>query len=410
MAPSPPRQNTLPGFEPADLEPPAAARGSAAAASPLAPESVPDSNMAAPPDSAAGPDAPANDPRGKTVYVVDANSLIFQVFHGMPEMTGPRGEPVAAVHGFVRDILFLLESRRPDYLFIAFDRPEPTFRHAIYDAYKATRREMPEDLKPQFPAIRRVLDAFGAAVLDMPGYEADDILASVAHQAEMLGAHCFLVTADKDCRQLLSDQVRMFNIRKNEVFDASSLAADWGVAPRQVVDFQSLVGDSVDNVPGVPGIGPKTAQELLAKFGTLDAILAGAESLPKSKRRDNLIQFREQALMSRRLVALDRSTPVAIDWAAGQMRHADPEQVAALFAEFGFRNLGQRLKTLYDRGAAEPGAAGAMPANLNRPVARRLPRAASGSEAAPTAPSGRFRRRPRLTTELSTPRKSSKRS
>ncbi len=283
------------------------------------------------------------DLRGKTVYVIDANSLIFQVFHAIPEMTGPRGEPVAAVFGFTRDILFLLEQRRPDYMFVAFDRPEETFRHALFPTYKGTRSEMPADLVPQFPAIRRMLDAFGLPVLDLAGYEADDILATIAHQAAAAEGECFLVTADKDCRQLISERVRMFNIRKNVVYDAAALDADWGIRPEQVVDFQALVGDAVDNVPGVPLIGPKIARELLLKFGSLDALLERAHTLPAGKRKENLLASREQALLSRRLVALDREVPLPIDWNAGQVKAADMDQLAALCTEFGFRSLAQRF-------------------------------------------------------------------
>ena len=146
---------------------------------------------------------------------------------------------------------------------MAFDRPEPTFRHELYAAYKGERREMPEDLVPQFPAIRRMLDALGIAVLELPGFEADDILATLAWQTSQLGGQCYLVTGDKDCRQLISEQVKIYNVRKNEVYDAESLKADWGIRPEQVVDFQALVGDSVDNIKGVPLVGPKVAREWL---------------------------------------------------------------------------------------------------------------------------------------------------
>ena len=276
---------------------------------------------------------------GKTVYVVDSHSLIFQVFHALPEMTSAKGEGVAAVFGFVKDVLSLLENRQPDYLFCAFDLPGGTFRDQISADYKVHRTAMPVDLVPQIEAIRRVLEKMGVPVLECPGFEADDILATVARVVREQGGECFLVTGDKDCRQLLGEQVKIFNIRKNSVFDAAALRADWGIAPEQVVDYQALVGDSVDNIKGVPGIGKKTAPELLQKYGTLDNLLAQADKIEKKKLRENLLVGREQALISRELARLDVNTPIEIPWHSGAVENIHPAQAAEMFREFGFRTL-----------------------------------------------------------------------
>ncbi|HEX4143354.1 MAG TPA: DNA polymerase I [Pirellulales bacterium] len=284
---------------------------------------------------------------GKTVWVVDANSLIFQVFHAIPEMTSPRGEPVAAVYGFTRDLLFLIDEKKPDYLFAAFDRPEPTFRHALFADYKGQRSEMPLDLRPQFPAIQRMLAAMGIASLELASYEADDILATIAHRTDELGGECFLVTADKDCRQLISPRVKIFNVRKNQVYDAAALLADWGVRPEQVVDFQALVGDSVDNIRGVPLVGPKVAREWLDKFGSLDELLRRAAELPAGKRKQNLIDAGQTVFVSRRLVALERHVPMVIGWQAGRVGgRGNGRQLAELCTEFGFRGLAAKLARL----------------------------------------------------------------
>jgi DNA polymerase I len=281
---------------------------------------------------------------GKSVYVVDSFSLIFQVFHAYPEMTGPRGEPVGAVLGFTRDMLGLLEQRKPDYLFCAFDLPGPTFRDELFDQYKAKRKEMPPDLRPQIGSIRRVLEAMEIPVLGSPGYEADDVLATVARLVDQRGGECFLVSGDKDCRQLITERVKIFNIRKTLVYDAAALAADWGVRPDQVVDFQALVGDSVDNVPGVPGVGPKTAREFLEKFGTLDNLLEHIGDVAGKKKQENLREHQKQALLSRQLVRLDPETPVRIDWPRGRPGQYDPARVAELFAEFGFHSLTSKMR------------------------------------------------------------------
>ena len=306
---------------------------------------------------AKGPD----DLAGRTVWVVDSHSLIHQVFHALPEMTSPRGEPVGAVFGFTRDMLYILEQKRPDYLFCAFDLPGRTFRQDLYEPYKIQRPEMDVDLVPQIDTIRRVIETLGIPALGCPGYEADDVLATVAREAQRRGGRCVLVTADKDCRQLLTDWVAVYNIRKDEVFDAARLQEEWGIRPEQVIDFQALVGDAVDNVPGVPLIGPKLARQLLEQYGTLEAVLDHASELSGTKRRENLVKFRDQALLSRQLVRLDAQTPVDIDWAAGRAGNIDVPAATALFRELGFRSFGAKAAGLRREGEGERGRGGDSP-------------------------------------------------
>ncbi len=283
---------------------------------------------------------------GETVYVIDAHSLIFQVFHAIPEMTSPRGEPVSAVFGFLRDLLFLIDQRRPDYLIAAFDMPGPTFRHDLYDGYKADRGEMPEALASQIPKIEQLLQALAIPIVGQPGYEADDVLATIARQCDEAGLRCLLVTGDKDCRQLITDNVTIYNIRKDEEFGSSELKSDWGIRPDQVVDFQALVGDKVDNVPGVPLIGPEIARELLDTYGTLDEVLANAAQVKGAKRSQNLQNHADDARLSRDLVRLDTHVPVEIDWVAARPGGYDAAKLTELFAEFGFRSLGDRTLQL----------------------------------------------------------------
>lgn len=294
--------------------------------------------------------SPANsEPRaGETVYVIDSHSLIFQVFHAIPEMTSPRGEPVSAVFGFLRDLLFLIQEKRPDYLIAAFDMPGPTFRHSLYDAYKADRGEMPEELATQIPKIEQMLSALAVPVIGQTGYEADDVLATLARRCDELGLRCLLVTGDKDCRQLITKHVAIYNIRKNEEYGSAELYGDWGIQPHQVVDFQSLVGDKIDNVPGVPLIGPKIARELLDTYGTLDQVLANAANVKGAKRSQNLQNYADDALMSRDLVRLDAHMTIDLDWSAARPGDYDAPQVAQLCSDYGFRGLGDRAKQLTD--------------------------------------------------------------
>lgn len=287
---------------------------------------------------------------GKKVFVVDSHSLIYQVFHAMPEMTSPSGEPVGAVQGFIRDICDLIEHHRADGIICAFDHPGENFRHTLYTEYKIHRAEMPADLQLQIPVIQEILQAMAIPMLSIPGYEADDVLATLARQVEEAGGDCLIVTADKDCRQLITDHVKLYHIRKNEIFDAVALQAVWGIRPDQVVDFQTLVGDSVDNVPGIPLIGPKLAQELLSKYDTLENVFAHAHEVSGAKRKENLINGQQQALISRQLVRLDAHVPVEVAWSDVLIGGWDKDRVMALCQACGFRQLATRLVSLMENG------------------------------------------------------------
>ncbi len=284
---------------------------------------------------------------GQTVWVVDAHSLIHQVFHAIPDMTSPNGQPVNAVFGFTRDLFYLLESKQPDFLFCAFDLPGKTFRHDLYEQYKAGRPDMHEDLVPQIGFVHRTVEALGIPLLAHEGFEADDVVATVARLTDELGGRCFIVSGDKDCRQLITEHVKLYNIRKNEVIDREVLKREWGVAPKQVVDYQALVGDSTDNVPGVPLIGPKAARDLLEKYGTLDHILEHVEEVSGAAKKENLKKYRDQALLSRTLVKLDAHVPLAISWKSARPDGVDRAGARALFEEFGFRRLAERLPSLF---------------------------------------------------------------
>lgn len=302
----------------------------------------------------AGADAGAESLEGETVWVLDTHSLLYQVFHALPEMTSPAGQPVQAVFGILRDVLGLLATQKPDYLFAAVDLPGKTFRHKIYDRYKIQRSAMPDDLIPQIPIVHKVFDVLGIPVVGVEGFEADDILATIARRVEEAGGECVLVSSDKDCRQLITDRVRVFSIRKNQMYDAQKLAEDWGIRPEQVVDFQALVGDSVDNVPGVPLIGPKIARELLGKYETLEGVLDNAGEIAGKKRKQNLLEGREVAMLSRRLVTLDANVDVTVDWSAAQVRAVNRPALQEIFDKYGFRHLGDKLDALSGSSSDEP--------------------------------------------------------
>jgi DNA polymerase-1 len=275
----------------------------------------------------------------ESVYLIDTYSLIFQVFHGVPPMTSPSGQPTNAIFGMSRDLVNLFRDHHPTWLIAAWDSSEPGFRSTIFQDYKANRSETPADLISQIPRIRELIEAFGLPVIEHAGWEADDVIATLSGQAAARGDTVRIITSDKDARQLLGPQVQLFNLRKNTLLGEAELLADWGIRPDQVVDFQALVGDSVDNIPGVPLVGPKKAAQLLNQFGTLEEVLAHADEAPGAKLKENLKTYAEQARMSRELARLKSDLPVGLDWSTTRNPQPDVLRLQQLFREFGFRKL-----------------------------------------------------------------------
>jgi len=309
---------------------------------------------------------PDPDLRGQTVWVIDTFARIYQLFHALPEMAAPDGTPVSAVFGFTRDLLDIIAKKQPDYLVCGIDTPGPTFRHQLFAAYKATRAAMPADLVPQIPLIRRLLDVMGIPCLEQPGFEADDLLATLAARTVAAGGDCIIATSDKDARQLLGDHVRLLNLRTNTLFGPAELLADWGIRPDQVVDFLSLVGDAVDNVPGVPGIGPKTASELLQAHDTLDHLLAHTDDVAGVKRRENLRLYADTARAARKLIQLELAVPIDVPWQAC-LRHApDTAALADFLREMGFKSLLAKVVQAAPAKTSRPAALAASPATPRR--------------------------------------------
>jgi len=297
------------------------------------------------------------------VYILDVFSLVFQVFYGIPPMTGPQGQPTNAVYGFTRDLISLLRDRRPHWLFCAMDSPGPGKRVEIYPEYKANRAEMPEDLKPQIPMIEEIMGGFGLPMFQQDGWEADDMFATLTRLACERELEVRIVTSDKDARQLLGPRVQLYDIRRDRFLDEAFLAEDWGVRPDQVIDFQTLVGDSVDNIPGVPLVGVKKAEALLREFGSLDEVLARADEAPGKKLRENLVTYADQARMSRELVTLKTDLPLEVDWDSQAVGRPDVERLIELFREYGFRSFADDVRAM-------AGDAGSKPAELFPPAER----------------------------------------
>jgi DNA polymerase-1 len=284
------------------------------------------------------------------VVLIDAHSLIFQVFHAIPAMTSPAGMPTNALFGFTKDILSLRTDQKPEILLAVFDHPGPTFRDRLYTEYKAHRAPMPDDLTPQIPLIREMLQAMGVPILSQEGYEADDLIATLARAASLLCFDVLVCTSDKDCRQLIDDRIKLYNLRKKETLDREGLLREWAVTPEQVIDLQTLVGDSVDNIPGVPGIGLKTGAKLLQQFGTLDNLLANVDKIPGAKKQESLRAAAHTITLSRRLVSLATDVPMKFDWEGWRLGDPDYPRLLALFQQWGFHRFADQVRVMsHDR-------------------------------------------------------------
>jgi len=279
----------------------------------------------------------------KDIYLVDGSAYIFRAYHALPPLTNPEGVPVGAVLGFTNMLVKLLNEMKAPYIAVIFDAARKNFRNDIYDLYKANREAPPEDLIPQFGLIREATKAFGIEPLELEGFEADDLIATYARQATEQGRKVTIVSSDKDLMQLVNTNVSMFDPMKGRMIGIEEVIEKFGVAPDKVTDVQALAGDSIDNVPGVPGIGIKTAAQLINEYGDLETLLARAEEIKQPKRRDALIDHAEAARISKKLVSLDAyvNVPYALD---DLKIHETTRPELTLFLEKqGFHSLLTRL-------------------------------------------------------------------
>ncbi len=283
----------------------------------------------------------------KHLYLIDGSGFIFRAYHALPPMTRHDGTPINAVMGFSNMLFKLLkdldDGERPSHLACIFDRARKTFRNDIYPDYKAHRPPAPDDLVPQFPIIREAVDAFNVPAIDSDGFEADDIIATYARRAEAAGFKVTIVSSDKDLMQLVGEQVSMFDSMKNRHIGPDEVFEKFGVTPDKVIEIQALAGDSSDNVPGVPGIGVKTAAQLILEYGDLDSLLARAEEIKQPKRRQNLIEFADMARISLDLVTLKQDVAGLPDIDSLAVKDIDPEAVLPFLEEQGFRSLTNKV-------------------------------------------------------------------
>ena len=286
--------------------------------------------------------------KGCHLHLIDGSAFIFRAYHALPPLTRKSdGLPIGAVSGFCNMLYKYVEGNTgpdaPTHVAVIFDKGSHTFRNDMYDLYKANREAMPEDLRPQIPLTRQATEAFNIACKEKEGFEADDIIATLAVQARAAGGRCTIISSDKDLMQLVGDGVEMLDAMKNKRIDRDGVHEKFGVYPDRVVDVQALAGDSVDNVPGAPGIGVKTAALLINEYGDLDALLERAGEIKQPKRRETLIAHADQIRLSRRLVLLDENTPLDFTLDDLEVRDPHPDQLMPFLAEMEFRTLTKRI-------------------------------------------------------------------
>ncbi|MEX0842116.1 MAG: 5'-3' exonuclease H3TH domain-containing protein, partial [Xanthobacteraceae bacterium] len=295
---------------------------------------------------------------GDHVFLVDGSGYIFRAYHALPPLTRKSdGLQVGAVLGFCNMLWKLLQEMKPDerptHLAVVFDKSEKTFRTDFYPDYKAHRPEAPDDLIPQFPLIREAVRAFDIPCLEMAGYEADDLIATYARFASKAKATTTIVSSDKDLMQLVGNGVTMYDTMKDKKIGVAEVVEKFGVPPEKVIEVQSLIGDTSDNVPGVPGIGVKTAAQLIIEYGDLETLLARASEIKQEKRRQSLIDNAEKARLSKRLVTLDQNVPLEVPVEDLAVHEPDYKRLIAFLKAMEFSTLTRRIAEKADIDASQ---------------------------------------------------------
>jgi DNA polymerase-1 len=277
----------------------------------------------------------------KTIYLIDGTAYIYRAYHAIRSLSNSRGLPTNAVYGFTRMLIKLMEDRSPEYIAMFFDAKGSTFRHEMYADYKANRPPMPEDMVVQLPYIKEVTAAFNLPIMEMAGFEADDLIGTVARQAEKAGYSVVIVTGDKDFMQLVSDRTIIWDPMKENIISPQTIEEKFGIEPRQMIDVQGLSGDTADNIPGVPGIGQKTAISLIKSYHSMEGVYEKLNTITRKKLRENLENFKDQAFLSRKLVTIQKRAPLTLDPKKFKVTAPKRDKLAELFKQLEFRQLQQ---------------------------------------------------------------------
>jgi DNA polymerase-1 len=281
--------------------------------------------------------------QNNTIYLVDGNSYIYRAYHAIGYLSNSKGLRTNAIFGFTKMLLKLFDDKNPEFAAVALDSKGPTFRHEIYDQYKATRPPMPDDLVEQLPYIKSIIQWLGVKMIEMPGYEADDIIGTLAKKGEKNGFNVVVVTGDKDFRQIISDRTSLWDTMKDKVTDLEALHNEYGLEPGQIIDLMGLSGDTSDNIPGVKGVGEKTALALIKDFGSLENVYEHLGDITKKKLKENLENCHDNALLSKRLVTIDCRVPMDCDTPDLKINVPESKELSDLFRELEFKGLWEQF-------------------------------------------------------------------
>jgi len=289
----------------------------------------------------------------KKLFLIDGNAIIHRAFHALPNFTTSKGELINAVYGFSSMLLNIINNQKPDFIAVSFDRAAKTFRHEEYADYKATRVKAPDELYAQIPRIKQVVEAFNIPIYEIDGFEADDVLGTLANQAEKEDKelHSYIVTGDMDTLQLVTDRTSIFaphkGFQESIVYTPTNILAKYGLTPSQIVDYKALKGDPSDNIPGVYGVGDKTAVQLLQKYKTLDGIYEHLDEIPGAL-HEKLTKDRDKAYMSQHLAAIVTNVPLKLDIDNCRTHKFNEEKLISLFKELEFTSLLAKLQKFND--------------------------------------------------------------
>jgi DNA polymerase-1 len=279
-----------------------------------------------------------------SLFLIDGSNYLYRAFYAIRDLSNSKGFPTNAIYGFTTMLMKLLREQKPDYIAIAFDVKGPTFRHDAFAQYKATRKATPDTLIPQIPYIKDIVRGFSIPVLECQGIEADDIIGTLARRCAGMNMKVVIVSGDKDLMQLVSEDVIMIDTMKDKIYDVEAVKERFGVGPDKVVEILGLMGDTSDNIPGIPGIGPKSAHRLIEEYGTIEEIIKNVERLKNAKAKQSIREFADQARMSRELAVIRTDADFDFDLERCRYTGPDLEALKGLFQEFEFSSLIQELK------------------------------------------------------------------
>jgi DNA polymerase-1 len=272
-------------------------------------------------------------------FIIDGHSQLYQAYYAITGLTTPKGHPINAVYGFTRMLRKIIKEDKPCYMAIAFDTKGPTFRHIEYKEYKSHRKPTPDDLVSQIPLLYDVINAYNIPLFAIQGFEADDIIGTISKKLSKKNIECTIITIDKDMDQLIDKHIKIFNPRKKEIRDTEKLRKEKGIEPENVIDILALGGDSSDNIPGIPGIGYKTALKLIREWKSLENVISNVDKIKGKKKQVNLLKYTELARLSKRLATIDTEVPLDFNLEACRLTNFNNIKLNELFTNYGFKSF-----------------------------------------------------------------------